>query len=59
MEIYRMHVYREGTEEREAVGIDGKTERGALKREDVLTVMNAKGRLPMKLTRLLELVTWE
>ncbi len=47
MEIYRMHVYREGTEEREAVGIDGKTERGALKREDVLAVINAKGRLPL------------
>jgi len=28
MEIYWMHVYREGTEEREAEGIGGKTERG-------------------------------
>ncbi len=47
LEIYRMHVYREGTEEREAGGIDGKTERGALKREEVLTVIDAKGRLPL------------
>jgi putative transposase len=47
MELYRMHVYREGTEEGEAVGIDGQTERGALKREEVLAVIEAKGRLPL------------
>ena len=47
MEIYRVHVYREGTEERESVGIDGKTERGALKRDEVLAVIKDKGRLPL------------
>jgi putative transposase len=47
MKIYRMHVFQTGTEEREAVGIDGKTKRKALKREEVLAVIKTKGRLPL------------
>jgi len=47
MEIYRMHVYREGSEEREAVDMDGKPERGALKRDEDLAVINAKSLLPL------------
>lgn len=45
LEIYRMQVYREGNEEREALGEDGRPVRGALKREEVLGVLKAKGRL--------------
>jgi putative transposase len=45
---YRMHLYQEGGEEGEAIGEDGRTLRGALKREDVLRVLEEeKGRLGM------------
>jgi hypothetical protein len=36
-----------GSEEREAVGEDGKPVRGVLKREDVLKVLRKKGRLAL------------
>ena len=45
---YRMHLYMEGSEEREMIGEDGKPVRGALKREEVEKVLAAKGRLPLR-----------
>ncbi len=47
LEVYREWVYREGNEEREATGPDGRPARGALKREEVLKVLEAKGQLPV------------
>jgi putative transposase len=65
MEVYRMHLYNEGSEEREGVvetsgvpspltrpagtlspGERGRV-RGALKREEVVKVLRAKGKLPL------------
>ena len=45
MGAYRVLLYNEGTEGREAVGEDGRLVRGALKHEEVLKVLEAKGRL--------------
>jgi hypothetical protein len=45
MTEYRVLLYNEGTEERESVGEDGKKVRGALKHEEVLQVLKAKGRM--------------
>jgi len=45
--VYRMHLYNEGTEEREAVDENGKPVRGALRREAVLKVLKEKGKLPL------------
>jgi putative transposase len=45
--VYRMHLYNEGSEEREAVGENGKPVRGALRREEVLKVLKDKGKLPL------------
>ena len=47
LETYRMQLYSEGTELNEAVGEDGRPVRGALKHEEVLLVLAAKGRLPL------------
>jgi hypothetical protein len=47
LELYRMHLYRVGDEQRESVGPDGRTERGALAHEEVMKVLGAKGRLPL------------
>lgn len=44
---YRVHLYQEGSEERETIGEDGKPVRGALSREEVKKVVEAKGRLPL------------
>jgi hypothetical protein len=45
MGAYRVLLYNEGTEARESVGEDGRMVRGALKHEEVLKVLKAKGRL--------------
>jgi hypothetical protein len=42
-----MWVFNEGNEEREALDEDGRPERGALRRGDVLRVLRKKGRLPL------------
>jgi len=47
MAVYRMHLYNEGNEERESVDEEGRTVRGALSREEVVKVLQAKGRLPL------------
>jgi putative transposase len=47
MAAYRMHLYREGSEEQEAVDAQGRPGRGALKRSDVLKVLQAKGKLQL------------
>jgi hypothetical protein len=47
LETYRMLLYSEGTELNEAMGEDGRLVRGALKHEEVLKVLAAKGRLPL------------
>src|SRR5262245_30273885 len=47
LEIYRMHLYRTGDEQRESVGPDGETERGAFAHEEVMKVLAAKGKLPL------------
>jgi REP element-mobilizing transposase RayT len=47
VEVYRMWVFNEGSEEREALNEDGHPVRGALRRADVLRVLRKKGRLPM------------
>jgi len=47
LEVYREQVYRMGSEEREALGEDGKPVRGVLKREDVLKVLKKKGKLAL------------
>ncbi|MCC7373907.1 MAG: hypothetical protein IT581_04565, partial [Verrucomicrobiales bacterium] len=44
---YRVHLYMEGSEERETIGEDGKPVRGAFTREAVQEVLAAKGRLPL------------
>jgi len=43
MALYRMYVYNEGHEQREALGPDGRTVRGALKHEEVVAVLQSKG----------------
>jgi hypothetical protein len=45
LEVYRMQVYRAGNEERDGVGEDGGRVRVGLKREEVLKVLAANGRL--------------
>ena len=45
LELYRMFLYNEGREDREIVGEDGRTARGALTQEEVLEVLNGKGKL--------------
>ena len=47
LEIYRMHLYVEGDEQREAVGPDGKPTRGSFTREQGLEVLAARGRLSL------------
>ena len=47
LESYRRYLYLEGDERREAVGADGRLERGALSAEEVAKVLAAKGRLPL------------
>jgi hypothetical protein len=47
LEVYRMWMFNEGNEEREAVDELGRPVRGALRREVVLSVLRKKGRLPM------------
>ena len=47
LELYRMQLYRVGSEERVEVGEDGKPVKPAFKREEVLEVLKAKGKLPM------------
>jgi hypothetical protein len=47
MALYPMHLYDEGSEEWETVGQDGRPVRGALRREEVLKVLRAKGKLPL------------
>lgn len=46
LESYRMYLYDRGTERNEMVNADGRLARGALKHEEVLAVLKAKGRLP-------------
>jgi len=48
MELYRVYLYNEGHEGREAIGPDGRTVRGALKHEDVMAVLNSKGKLSVR-----------
>jgi len=47
LEMYRMQMFNEGTEERESLDQEGRTVRGAVAREEVLGVLSKKGRLPM------------
>jgi len=47
MELYRMRVYNQGHEENEAILEDGRKSRGAIPHEEVIKVLEAKGRLPM------------
>lgn len=47
LEVYRMHLYHEGTEEGETLDQEGRTARGALPREAVRRVLRKKGRLPL------------
>jgi REP element-mobilizing transposase RayT len=47
MELYRMALYQAGHEMRESVGEDGKPVRGVFTHEEVMAVLNAKGRLPL------------
>ena len=44
---YRLHLYNEGHEQREVVGEDGQTVRGALRHEEVLSVLKKKGTLKL------------
>ena len=44
---YRMLLFNEGSEAREAVDAGGRPARGALPREEVLEVLRRKGRLPL------------
>lgn len=44
---YRMMVFNQGDEEKETILEDGSRERGALKHEEVLKILKARGRLPM------------
>jgi hypothetical protein len=48
MELYRMFLYNEGSEERETVREDGRTERGALTQEAVAEVLRQKGKLGLR-----------
>jgi len=45
--VYRMHLYQQGSEEREALDERGLPVRGALKRQAVLKVLGQKGRLAL------------
>jgi len=45
LETYRVALYSAGTEQKEALGPDGRLVRGALKHETVLEVLKKKGRL--------------
>jgi REP element-mobilizing transposase RayT len=47
LELYRMHLYVNGSKSHEAVGPDGQPERGALSHAEVLRVLEAHGRLPL------------
>ena len=47
LEVYRMHLYLEGEEGREAIGEDGRPVRGTLSRQAAVAVLQAKGRLPV------------
>jgi putative transposase len=47
LEVYRVHLYCTGAEGREAVGEDGRPTKGSLPREDVVAVLEAKGKLPL------------
>jgi len=47
LEVYRMKLFHEGTEEREALDEEGRPVRGALGRAAVLAVLRRKGKLPM------------
>lgn len=42
---YRMHLFHQGHEERQTLGPDGRTVRGSFKDEEVLKVLQSKGRL--------------
>ena len=44
---YRQQVYREGDERRAGVGEDGRPLRGSLSREEVVKVMQERGRVPL------------
>jgi hypothetical protein len=46
LEIYRQHLFVEGSEERESIAEDGGKERGSIAREAMLKVLADKGRLP-------------
>ncbi len=46
LEIYRLWVFQEGSEEREGVDASGRPRRGAIPREEVLRVLEANGELP-------------
>jgi hypothetical protein len=48
LDIYRMWVFNEGSEEREALDEEGRPLRGALRRSEVLRVLRKKGRLPLR-----------
>jgi hypothetical protein len=47
LKVYRMWLFNEGSEEREALDEHGRSVRGALRRGDVLRVLRRKGRLPL------------
>ena len=47
LEVYRMQLFNEGTEEREALTEEGQPVRGVLKRGAVLEVLRSKGKLPL------------
>lgn len=47
LEVYRVHLYNEGSEERESLTEDGGTVRGALSREAVLKVLGKRGRVSL------------
>ena len=48
LELYRMFIFQEGSEEREGRTEEGTPTRGALKRAEVLRVIQEKGRLPVR-----------
>ena len=45
--VYRMFLYQEGSPDRENLDPEGRPVRGSLKREAVLEVLGARGRLPL------------
>ena len=47
LEIYRTALYQRGHEQKESLNEEGKTVRGALSHEEVMAVLEAKGRLPL------------